>query len=95
MKQSITAKLLNKEWIFKCSDSEKDKLHEAALYLDQHMQKLSQEQRAAGYDQITLLAAISLTHELLAEKNKTKKLADVSKKINRLRSRLTEKLSVL
>jgi cell division protein ZapA len=95
MKQNLTLSILNKEWILKCPSAEKDRLLEAALYLDHLMKTLKAEERAVTYEQFAVLAALSLSHELVIEKSKTKKMTDVDKRIAKLRTKLFEKLTVL
>ena len=93
--QSIKLQLLNRFWEFKCLPAETAKLQEAALFLDQKMQSLLQEGKAVGYEQLTLLAAMALSHELIAEKNKIKRITHISKKIRKLRNDLNDQLTIV
>lgn len=84
--------ILEKAWEFKCPPSEYAALQTAALYLDNKMRTLQQKGKSLAYEHLTLLAAVSLTHELLAEKKKTQMLKEIRKKVDLIKSKLEHQL---
>ncbi|MBT5229318.1 MAG: cell division protein ZapA [Methylococcales bacterium] len=66
----ITFKILGKEYRVACPAGEEASLHQAASYLQQKMQEIKQSGRIIGADQIAVMAALNISHELLAEQQK-------------------------
>jgi cell division protein ZapA len=95
----LKTRLLEREWSLKCELSERDQLLEASLILDAEMKKLNKEGRAVGYEQILLLAALTLSYKVLAEQKKNRQnqttIKEVKEKVIRLRDRLSSELETV
>ena len=61
----VSVRLLDREFMVSCSEDERSGLLAAAALLDQKMRDLRGATRTVGFDRIAVLAALSLTHELV------------------------------
>ena len=68
-KNTLTIKILDKEYMFACKEDEEDGLRQAAAYLDKSMKKIRSTGKVHGPDRIAVMAALNITHELLQTGN--------------------------
>lgn len=61
----VTVRLLDREFLVSCTEEERAGLASAATLLDQKMRELRGATRTVGFDRIAVLAALSLTHDLV------------------------------
>ena len=61
----VTVRLLDREFLVSCTEEERTGLAAAATLLDLKMRELRGATRTVGFDRIAVLAALSLTHELV------------------------------
>lgn len=61
----VALKLLDREFLVACSEQERPGLLAAAALLDAKMRELRAASRTPGFDRLAVLAALSLTHELV------------------------------
>ncbi len=61
----VTVRLLDREFLVSCTEDERAGLATAATLLDQKMRELRGTTRTVGFDRLAVLAALSLTHELV------------------------------
>ena len=64
--EPVALKLVDREFLIACAPEERAGLVEAADYLDRKMRELRANARTPGFDRLAVLAAISVTHELLS-----------------------------
>ena len=64
--EPVALRLVDREFLIACAPEEREGLLEAAGFLDRKMRELRANSRAPGFDRLAVLAAISVTHELLA-----------------------------
>ncbi|HEX7814922.1 cell division protein ZapA [Dyella sp.] len=64
--EPVALRLIDREFLIACAPEEREGLLEAATYLDRKMRELRAASKAPGFDRLTVLAAISITHEFLA-----------------------------
>ena len=62
----LTIKLLNKEYNLSCPEASKKDLQESAAYLSDQMQGLGS--KVKGIEQIAVMTALNMAHEILTEK---------------------------
>lgn len=62
---TVNVKLLDREFLVGCAPDEREGLLAAAAYLDSKMREVKGASRTVGYDRVAVLAALSLTHEML------------------------------
>ena len=67
--EPVALRLIDREFLIACAPEERDGLLEAASYLDRKMRELRANAKTPGFDRLAVLAAISVTHELLALRN--------------------------
>jgi len=63
---TINVELLGKNFIFKCPPHEDMALHKAAKYLHQQMQNIQNRGKLLHFDNIAIMAALNITHDLLS-----------------------------
>lgn len=57
--------ILDREYLVACAPEERDGLLAAARYLDGKMREMRNAARGAGLDRVAVLAALTVSHELL------------------------------
>jgi cell division protein ZapA len=83
--EPVAVNILDREFLIACTADERPGLLAAARYLDGKMRDMRNNARAAGLDRIAILAALNISHELLAERERGSLEA----------ARLAEKLQLL
>jgi cell division protein ZapA len=63
----ITIHVLDKEYKIACSEEERHDLQRSADYLDNKMREIRESGKIIGSDRIAVMAALNITHELLAQ----------------------------
>lgn len=87
--EPVALRLIDREFHIACPPEEREGLLEAASFLDQKMRELRANSKAPGFDRLAVLAAISVTHELLqfrkqhsgADQDVTEGLASLRRKL--------------
>lgn len=70
----VAIKVLDKEFVIACPPDARLELMDAAAQLNQRMQTIKGAGKVYGLDRIAVMAALNLTHELLAERQQRKQL---------------------
>ena len=83
--EPVAVNILDREFLIACTAEERPGLLAAARHLDGKMRDMRTNARAAGLDRIAILAALNISHELLAERERGSLEA----------ARLAEKLQLL
>lgn len=63
----ITIHILDKEYIIACDEEERHDLQRSADYLDTKMREIRDSGKIVGSDRIAVMAALNISHELLAQ----------------------------
>ena len=63
----ITIHILDKEYMISCSEEERHDLQRSADYLDTKMREIRDSGKIIGSDRIAVMAALNISHELLAQ----------------------------
>jgi cell division protein ZapA len=61
----VTLRLIDREFLIACAAEERDGLVDASIYLDRKMRELRANAKAPSFERLAVLAAISVTHELM------------------------------
>ena len=69
--KGIKVRILDKEFRVSCTQEAQPALYEAASYLDNQMRQIRQSGRVIGAERIAIMAALNLSHEILALKQKS------------------------
>lgn len=62
----VTVRLIDREFLIACAPEEREDLIDASAYLERKMRELRANARTSGFERLAVLAAISVTHELIA-----------------------------
>ncbi|MEO8746630.1 MAG: cell division protein ZapA [Rhodanobacter sp.] len=62
----VTVRLIDREFLIACAPEERDDLLDASVYLERKMRDLRANAKTTGFERLAVLAAISVTHELMA-----------------------------
>lgn len=62
----VALRLIDREFLIACAPEEREGLLEAAGFLDRKMRELRANAKAPSFERLAVLAAISVTHELMA-----------------------------
>ncbi len=63
--QAVVISLLGKEYHIACPSDEKESLIKSAAYLDEKMREIRERGRTTSSDNIAVMAALNITHELM------------------------------
>jgi cell division protein ZapA len=69
--KTLNINIMGREFRITCPDEEQEDLQLAAAYLDKKIQEVKGEGKIVDSDRITIIAALSITHELLMLRNGT------------------------
>ena len=64
----VTVHIMDKEYRIGCKEGEQEGLIASAQYLDRRMREVRQSGRVIGSDQVAVMAALNIAHELLDHK---------------------------
>ncbi len=64
--EPVALRLSDREFLIACAAEEREGLLEAAGFLDRKMRELRANAKAPSFERLAVLAAISVTHELLS-----------------------------
>lgn len=66
--KNVDVSILDRQYRIACPDEERESLMAAVDYLDKKMREIKDSGKIAGTDRIAVMAALNITHELLAAK---------------------------
>lgn len=70
----ITIHILDKEYMIGCTEEERHDLQRSADYLDTKMREIRDSGKIVGSDRIAVMAALNISHELLAQDDNADKV---------------------
>jgi len=73
----LNVKILDKDFLISCPEDEELSLRTSAQYLDRKMKEIRDAGKVVGMDRIAVMAALNITHELLANKGTNQDLNKV------------------
>ena len=86
--------ILDKAYKIACPPSEQDNLRRAANYLDRKMREIRGSGKIMGLDRIAVIAALNISHELLAMRQQNQgenvSSADIALLVKRMENALAE-----
>lgn len=91
----VAVSILDKVYKIKCPSSESYDLQLSAQYLDEQVRKLHRAANIINIENLVIVAALNITHELLALKNqKNQSIDDITRRIQELQQRIQESLAL-
>lgn len=88
----VKVTILDREYFVACPDDERANLLESAAYLNEQMREIRDSGKIVGMDRIAVMAALNITHEMLASRRNAGKIEAVSERLRRLSHRVAEAL---
>ena len=87
--KAVNVTILDKEYLISCEEEERDLLRRAVEYLNVKMKDVKASGKVIGSERIAVMAALNITHELLAYKTEND---DYTSKVDGLVRRLQNKI---
>ena len=87
--KAVNVTILDKEYLISCEEEERDLLRRAVEYLNVKMKDVKGSGKVIGTERIAVMAALNVTHELLAYKTEND---DYTSKVDGLVRRLQNKI---
>jgi len=92
--QAVVINLLGKEYHIACPPGEKEALMKSAAYLDEKMRDIRQRGRTTSSDNIAVMAALNITHELLQKQPESKEVdSSFQNRVKNLQSKIETALT--
>ncbi|KRW61393.1 cell division protein ZapA [Pseudomonas sp. TTU2014-080ASC] len=76
---TLTVRILDKEYCIACPEDERANLQGAARYLDGKMREIRSSGKVIGADRIAVMAALNITHDLLHKQQNLDEQADANR----------------
>ena len=89
----ITIHILDKEYMIACEEEERHDLQRSADYLDTKMREIRDSGKIIGSDRIAVMAALNISHELLAQDgSSTSPDASINTRIRSIQEKIDDAL---
>lgn len=90
----VTVNVFDRSYKIKCGNEQSSVVYQAATYLDKQMRKVAQSGKNVMYDHAAIVAALNITHELLAIKQLSDQGSDeVNSRIKQLADSIAQTLA--
>lgn len=90
----VVVNILGKEYRVACPPEEREALLQSAAYLDEKMREIRDRGRTTGSDNIAVVAALNITHELMQKQGQAEKIDNsLSTRVKTLQSKIEAALS--
>jgi len=91
---AVTVNILGKEYRVACPPEEREGLLQSAAYLDKKMREIRERGRTSGSDNVAVMAALNITHELMQKQGQSDKVGNgLSARVRNLQSKIEAALS--
>lgn len=92
--EQVSVRILDREYLIACAAHEREGLLAAAAHLDRRMRDLRTSTRISGLERIAVLAALNISHELIAlQQQHTGLLDEADTQISQLADKLDAALA--
>jgi len=90
----VTVNILGKDYRVSCPAEERDGLLQSAAFLDEKMREIRDRGRTTGSDNVAIMAALNITHELMQKQGLTEKVdSGLSARVKNLQGKIEAALS--
>lgn len=86
--ESVRVSILGKDYTVVCGSDEKEALRRAASHLDDRMQQIQKSGKVIGTERCAIMAALNITHELLALKEQNAESKQLTSQLQVLKQKL-------
>lgn len=91
---TVTVRILDREYLVACPPGEQEALHSAARLLDSRLRELRQHSRSATLERLAIMVALNLAHEQQQHKSRAEAVTGgVGQELSRLVQRLDRVLA--
>lgn len=90
---SVTISILGKDYQISCPPTEEEALRKSARYLDQQMGRIKSRGSTLAFENVAVMAALNISHDLLKKTLETSELdADSLRNIQQLQEKIDSAL---
>lgn len=90
----VTVNILGKDYRVACPVEEREGLLQSAAFLDEKMREIRDRGRTTGSDNVAIMAALNITHELMQKQGQTEQVdSGLSARVKNLQSKIEAALS--
>ncbi len=93
--ETVTVRILDKDYQVACPPSERSALLESAQLLDERMRGIKGAGSVVGLERIAVMAALNLSHELLKAKNSASRKTASKAELQRLHDKIDRAFKIL
>lgn len=91
---TTAVKIMGRVYQIKCPPDKVEELQKSAQYLDTKVREIQQNNKALDSERLLLIAALNITHELIAQKQKKHEtVSDINQRIANLSNKIEQALS--
>ncbi len=90
--QTVTVRILDKDYHIACPAAESENLQRAAGYLDKKMRDIRRSGKVIGAERIAVMAALNITHELHSKQHDALWSSESAEQIQQLMTRVQTSL---
>lgn len=86
---SMNVTILDREYAVSCQPDERQRLVEAAAYLDAKMREIRGNSKLVGLERIAVMAALNISHESLQARSELRQVGvDVAEELRKMNAKL-------
>ena len=85
---SLTIKVLEKEYRVACPQEEKDSLQASATMLNERLNEIKDKGSVIGTERIAVMAALNMSHDVISNKALVNEHEELNNRIDRLSKRI-------
>ncbi len=89
-KKAVKVSIMQREFTIACQEEETQGVIEAASYLDKQMRAIANNNHALGTDRCAIMAALNISHELLAARRNVGQDGEVSERLEKLHQKIDQ-----
>ena len=90
----VTVNILGKDYRVACPPEEREGLLQSAAFLDEKMREIRDRGRTTGSDNVAVMAALNITHELMQKQGQTEQVdSGLSARVKNLQGKIEAALS--
>ncbi len=91
--ETLTLRILEREYSMSCPADEKEHLLKAAQFLDTRLRDIRSSGRVVGVERIAVMSALNLASELMrSEHEKTQYVQDMNRRLQHLKEKIDNSL---
>lgn len=91
--QTVTVRILDKDYHIACPASERSNLERVADYLDKKMRNIRRSGKVIGTERIAVMAALNITYELHHKQDNSAPAGESSEQVTQLLMRVQQSLA--